>query len=215
MTRLARNLAALMFGALLTSSLVACDKPDEDSCRQAIQNMRRLMGTEKLSDNDQLEGEVRRCKGGSSKKAVKCAAEATTYEQLRDCGFTKLPANLAVPPADTVGSAGSAAGAAGAAGSAAGSAGAAAGSAGSAGSAAGSVGAAGSADGTAGAGSAAGSAGAGSVGTGAAGSPTAGSAGAGSAGAGSAAAGSAGAGSAAAGSAGAGSAGAGSAAAGG
>ncbi len=90
-----------------------CEKPTEDSCRKALDNMRRLMGTDSLTDNNKNEGEVRRCKGGSSKKSVQCAVDATTYAELRACGFSKLPETLPVTPsAATAGSgaAGSAAG---------------------------------------------------------------------------------------------------------
>ena len=38
-----------------------------------------------------IEGEVRRCKGGSSKEAVECAIKATTIEELRACEFMKVP----------------------------------------------------------------------------------------------------------------------------
>jgi len=80
--------------ALIGCLALGCNKPDEASCKKAIDNMRRLMGTDNLSDNNKISGEVRRCKGGSSKKAVQCAIDAQTYEQLRACGFGKLPETL-------------------------------------------------------------------------------------------------------------------------
>lgn len=136
-----------------------CSKPGEEDCRKAIANMQKLMGTESLRDPAAIEGEVRRCRGGSKKKAVQCAIKAQTLDDLRHCDFFKVPENA---PGIGTGADGSAAGSA--TGSAAGSAtGSAAGSAtdsaaGSAtGSAAGSDSAAGSAAGSA-TGSAAGSA---------------------------------------------------------
>ena len=144
-------------------------KPSEEECRKAIANMQTLMGTETLSTHEMVESQVRRCKGGSSKKSVECAINAKTLDDLRACDFYKVPENAtgigADPGAGSAGSAGSATGSAGsasgsgetgsagadAAGSAAGSAGsAAAGAAGSA--AAGSTGSAaeGSAAGSAG-----------------------------------------------------------------
>lgn len=145
----------ILFACLAIGS-IGCDKPEEASCRKAIDNMRRLMGTENLTDNNKLEGEVRRCKGGSSKKAVACAINAKTYDELRACGFSKLPATPPFPAAggsaEGSGPMGSAAMGSAAAGSAA--AGSAAGSA-----AAGSAGAGSAAMGSAAAGSAAGSAG--------------------------------------------------------
>ena len=99
----------------------ACNKPSEESCRKALANVRALLGTEGAQAD--VEGDVRRCKGGSSKKNVECALNATSIEQLKACGFFKIPEKKA----DDAGSAaGSAAGApadpAAAAGSAAGSA---------------------------------------------------------------------------------------------
>ena len=76
-----------------------CDKPTEDNCRKALDNMRRLMGTDNNSDNvSKNEGDVRRCKGGSSRKSVQCAIDAKTYDDLRACGFTKLPVTPTVTP---------------------------------------------------------------------------------------------------------------------
>ena len=74
-------------------SAAACSKPTEGDCRKAIANMQHLMGTDNLRDNDGIESEVRRCKGGSSKKAVACAIKATTLDELRACDFYKVPAN--------------------------------------------------------------------------------------------------------------------------
>lgn len=146
-------------------AIAGCNKPSEGDCRKAIANMQHLMGTEHLRDDPAgtaaLEGEVRRCKGGSKKKAVKCAMDAKTIEDLQKCEFYHVPANAkgvgTVEPAGSAGSAGSAVGSAGSAaevgsgsaGAAMGGAGAVgsdgAGSAGSAAPAAGSAGSAGSA----------------------------------------------------------------------
>ena len=54
----------------------ACSKPSEDDCRKALSNMQSLLGTEYISKNSDIQGEVRRCKGGSSRKAVACAIAA-------------------------------------------------------------------------------------------------------------------------------------------
>lgn len=77
-------LAVLAFGA--------CSKPSEENCRKALANMKHLMGTENLNDAESLEGEVRRCKGGSTRKAVACAIKAQTLDELRACEFYKVPA---------------------------------------------------------------------------------------------------------------------------
>ena len=65
----------------------ACNKPTPEDCRQAISNMERLLGTEAAARNAGDEGEVRRCRGGSTKEAVACAIKATTLEELNACGF--------------------------------------------------------------------------------------------------------------------------------
>lgn len=68
--------------------LAACNKPSEDSCRKALQNMQKLLGTATASaDASALDGEVRRCRGGSSKESVECAISAKTEEELKGCNF--------------------------------------------------------------------------------------------------------------------------------
>ena len=64
-----------------------CNKPSEESCQAAIENMQKLLGTESV--NTDIKSEVRRCVGGSSKEAVACAAKATSVEQLHACEFMK------------------------------------------------------------------------------------------------------------------------------
>ena len=78
--------AALLFG--LTTG---CSKPSEDSCKKAIANMQQLLGTEHMNEGQDLQGEVRRCRGGSSQKAVDCAIAAKTLAELNACEFMKVP----------------------------------------------------------------------------------------------------------------------------
>jgi hypothetical protein len=78
---------AVVLGILVLAG--ACDKPSEENCRKALSNVRTLLGTD--SDASDVEGDVRRCKGGSSKKNVECAMTATTVEQLKTCNFFKIP----------------------------------------------------------------------------------------------------------------------------
>lgn len=68
-------------------ALGGCDKPSEDECRKALANIRALRGTE--SPTDDVNAGVRRCKGGSSRKAVECAIAAKTVEELDQCEFMK------------------------------------------------------------------------------------------------------------------------------
>jgi hypothetical protein len=65
----------------------ACQKPTAEDCRQAVNNVRKLYGTENIAKDDDTEAQVRRCKGGSSKKAVACAIQATTLAELKACKF--------------------------------------------------------------------------------------------------------------------------------
>ena len=84
MTRLVSIVLAVL-------ALAACDKPTPEDCRKALSNMQRLLGTEHLNTDANLEGEVRRCRGGSKRKAVECAIKATTLDELRACDFEKVP----------------------------------------------------------------------------------------------------------------------------
>ncbi len=85
MTRLA------LLVAIALAPLAACDKPDAEACRKALANMQHLLGTDSSNDQAALEGEVRRCRGGSSKAAVECATKATSLDELRKCDFMKVP----------------------------------------------------------------------------------------------------------------------------
>jgi hypothetical protein len=65
----------------------ACEKPSADDCRRAINNMLQLMHTDNTAKDSDIESEVRRCKGGSSKEAVACAIKAQSQEELKACNF--------------------------------------------------------------------------------------------------------------------------------
>ena len=65
----------------------SCNKPSIEDCRLAISNMQKLLGTQTSAKEADIEAEVRRCKGGSSKETVACAAKATTLDDLKACGF--------------------------------------------------------------------------------------------------------------------------------
>jgi hypothetical protein len=68
-------------------SLAACNKPAAEDCRKALTNIQRILHTENLMNTAQFEGEVRRCKGGSSKEAVECAIKAQNKAELDKCGY--------------------------------------------------------------------------------------------------------------------------------
>jgi hypothetical protein len=77
----------IVFMLSLSALLGACNKPSEESCKAAIENMQKLLGTETIHTD--IKSEVRRCTGGSSKDAVECAIKATSVEQLHACDFMK------------------------------------------------------------------------------------------------------------------------------
>ena len=92
-------------GLVLCLLLAACDKPTEDNCRKALLNMEALLGTDNTGASGALEGEVRRCRGGSSKDAVACAMKATTLEELEKCDFAKVPRRAKAGSGSAAGSA--------------------------------------------------------------------------------------------------------------
>jgi len=68
----------------------ACNKPSEENCKKAVENMRELLGTNDGVTADTTSA-IRSCKGGSSKAAVECAIAAKTVEDLEKCEFFKIP----------------------------------------------------------------------------------------------------------------------------
>ncbi|HEX4450783.1 MAG TPA: hypothetical protein VH143_07945 [Kofleriaceae bacterium] len=98
----------LVGGLVVVSMLGACNKPTPESCEKALHNIAVMLGTDNLDTPAEFQGEVRRCRGGSTKEAVDCAIKATTLDELAKCDFEKTaPHKLASP-----GSAGSASGSA-------------------------------------------------------------------------------------------------------
>ena len=65
----------------------ACNKPTADECRAAIVNMQSILSEGATSTTFDIEGEIRRCQGGSSKEAVACAIKAKTQADLEACHF--------------------------------------------------------------------------------------------------------------------------------
>lgn len=76
-------------GLLFVLGLLGCEKPSEESCRKAIANVRALYNTDTADQSMDTDGDVRRCVGGSSKKAVECAMAAKTVSDLEACDFGK------------------------------------------------------------------------------------------------------------------------------
>lgn len=80
--------ATLVLGGSVVSG---CEKPTPEECRAAITNVEKLYGTEASGRAADIEGEVRRCRGGSRKEAVSCAAAAKSVEELKACAFMAPP----------------------------------------------------------------------------------------------------------------------------
>jgi hypothetical protein len=97
----------LVLAVAVLAGLAACDKPSKDDCRKALLNMQHLMGTENIDNDKGIEGEVRRCQGGSRKEAVLCAQNATTREELMRCDFL-APGRGSTPAGSGSGGSGSA-----------------------------------------------------------------------------------------------------------
>ncbi len=91
MTRHHHLLGLVLVAITGFGGLVGCTKPSDENCRKALQNMQVILGTENLNDKSGMEGEVRRCKGGSRREAVDCAIKAKSLEDLRACDFMKIP----------------------------------------------------------------------------------------------------------------------------
>lgn len=76
-------------GLALALALGGCDKPSAESCEKALRNMQALLGTDSLNTTESLQGEIRRCRGGSHQKAVDCAIAAKTLAELDACDFER------------------------------------------------------------------------------------------------------------------------------
>lgn len=86
MTRIARGAA---FAALTAWILVGCNKPSSEDCEKALHNIQLILQTDNLGTTEILQGEIRRCRGSSSKKAVACTIQAKTVAELNACDFAK------------------------------------------------------------------------------------------------------------------------------
>jgi hypothetical protein len=88
--------------ALIALLLAGCNKPTEDSCKKAIENMRKLLGTSSYTAD--ISPDVRRCRGGSTQTAVDCAGNAKTKDALAKCEFVHFDMNPGSGSGSAVGS---------------------------------------------------------------------------------------------------------------
>ncbi len=80
---------AILCALACAFGVAACDKPTPESCEKALLNMQALLGTDNLNTAASLQGEVRRCRGGSTNAAVECAIKASSLDELSKCDFEK------------------------------------------------------------------------------------------------------------------------------
>ena len=78
-------IATAVLGVFGTLVLGACDKPTEEDCRLAVENIRRLYNTNDNQVGAPPAAVLRSCVGGESTAAVKCFKSAGSKEELQKC----------------------------------------------------------------------------------------------------------------------------------
>jgi hypothetical protein len=69
-------------GLALVSS---CNKPTEDACQKAIENIQRVTGIENSAGAPDSAAAVRKCRAQASKEAVACMTSAKTIAEIAAC----------------------------------------------------------------------------------------------------------------------------------
>jgi hypothetical protein len=80
--------ATMLKPLLLLSTVLAlasCDKPTEDACRKAIDNIQKITGIEASAGAPDAEAAVRKCRAQASRKAVQCMMDAKTVDDIAAC----------------------------------------------------------------------------------------------------------------------------------
>ena len=84
-------LIRLGFGLSFSLALLNCKgRPSDADCKKAIANIQALLGTDKSLSGYDLEGQVRRCRGGARVESVRCAIAAKTLDQLAACNLVDV-----------------------------------------------------------------------------------------------------------------------------
>lgn len=65
--------------------LVSCNKPSEDACQKAIDNIQKITGIENSAGAPDSAAAVRKCRAQASKTAVQCMIDAKTIENIAAC----------------------------------------------------------------------------------------------------------------------------------
>jgi hypothetical protein len=65
--------------------LLGCDRPTEDECTKAVENLQKLRGLEHdvAAPNPQVA--IRKCRANGHKESTKCLAEAKTLAEADAC----------------------------------------------------------------------------------------------------------------------------------
>jgi hypothetical protein len=77
-----------IFAILLACAAVfatACEKPKEDDCKRAVDNIRKLYGTDSFAQGVPPQAAVRSCRGSATTESVRCIATAKSLEELNAC----------------------------------------------------------------------------------------------------------------------------------
>jgi hypothetical protein len=77
---------AFILLALLALPLAGCDKPGEQACQQAIDNINKIYGSPQTTDTRPW---VAKCRAHSTKQAVQCMIDAKTKEDVEVCEAAK------------------------------------------------------------------------------------------------------------------------------
>ncbi|HVV83794.1 MAG TPA: hypothetical protein VHE35_12050, partial [Kofleriaceae bacterium] len=88
--RSSKKWLGVVAGAWLAMAAAAagCDKPSPSECRKAIENIRVVLGTAEQSEfGNATAAWVRSCRGSAKRKAVRCAIDATSMDQLKACNL--------------------------------------------------------------------------------------------------------------------------------
>ncbi len=81
-----RHAITITLFALLTAWLAGgCDRPDEDDCRLAVENIQRIAQAGDRIERADTEAAVRSCRANASSESVQCMINARTMDDLRGC----------------------------------------------------------------------------------------------------------------------------------
>ena len=89
-----RTALAVFYGALIVTWLgpmTGCNRPSEENCKAAIENIRRIYGTDQNEFGKSPEAALRACRGNGTRKSVACVITAKTTGDLEKCAGPLVP----------------------------------------------------------------------------------------------------------------------------